>query len=1214
MGKSLEGGQLWVAGTTFSGLGDQLPRPINHLTGDLELYSNFTKHLLKSHLLPFFVVALFAPLSCGFAAETNPIASGGIQEPSGIAVPRLTPKPLVVAGVANPVLDLSGKWRFAYNLTPDAWRGDVDFKTWREISVPGQWTSQGFWLQEDNALRAIYTRTVDIPKDWTGQRIKLRFDGFVGPAWIFINGEQVGVREGFLRKPQGQEHFARQWGTSFTPFEWDVTQYCKPGGENRIVAVMARAYDLYDHTDAGGLLRPLRLIAVPPLNLSSFHVSTELDEAYRDAVFKAEFELSNEGGSAGKNLSVLARVREVGKDGKVIAEKAVDVPALAAGASQRQVIEIPISNPNKWDPEHPNLYMAEGVLLENGKQLMSSERRFGFREVEVRGTELLVNGVSVKVRGSNRHETHPILGRSLTDELYKKDAEAYRALNVNFIRTSHYPPDERFIDACDELGLMVEVEAPMWGWHWGDGNLAVPLDDEKAKLMMRSTLEMVQRDRSHPSVVLWSLANECNWNQYFAANREAVKALDPTRPTIFSNNFLKKEVFDQDLNEFAAMHYPPPEEVHNMVIQMTRPVLFGEYAHLNCYNKQELGYDPGLRSLWGPDFVKEWEGIYKSKIIVGGTIWCGQDSVFFLETSGNLGSIEQNTGLDQTFAKTVVNEPGAKIFSTGCGPWGIFDAWMREKPEHLYVKAAYSPIQLPSTAIALDPKSDTLQIPVENRNHFRNLSDFRFEWTAGDRKGGGRADVAAQAKGTLTLTGLKGLAKNQSIDLRAFSPLGFEVNRWILKKADSASESPADFPVSANVRLEVSETATDFVVTAGPVSYRIDKSGANPLRIEREGVPVVTGGPHLMLSQAIKDGDFAGHEPNVPATEACSNWAPGKLELKKNSSNVVVTVPGSYDQASGQFLITIKQDGTFDVAHDFTVKSELGVLQTGVVLDLPRSMDHLFWKRDATLSFYPGDHIGRPEGDAPAFFPGVALSGVFGPLSKPNYPWSHDGTKRGSNDFRSTKYNVRSASLRDKNGAGLYVKSNGDQHIRAWVLDKKIRLLVADYSGYGSERHCKYGAPKTMKPGQRVSGKAVFGTLSPLYETTPNANPPAKKTATRYEAEDGELAGGSFAKGIFVEALHYNDASCTFLVDGGSGGMHEMVVTYATPLEGSALKVIVNGEEKTLDLPATGSWYDGTDQIVTTVKLQPRQKNRIEFRNMQQGSANLDYIELRPVK
>ena len=135
-----------------------------------------------------------------------------------------------------------------------------------------------------------------------------------------------------------------------------------------------------------------------------------------------------------------------------------------------------------------------------------------------------------------------------------------------------------------------------------------------------------------------------------------------------------------------------------------------------------------------------------------------------------------------------------------------------------------------------------------------------------------------------------------------------------------------------------------------------------------------------------------------------------------------------------------------------------------------------------------------------------------------------------------------------------------------------------------------------------------------LLDIQSNANPPADKTGTRYDAEDVELGGGAFANGQLVEGMHFEYASCTFIVDGGSGGMHEMVVCYATPLVGSALKMIVNGEEETLNWPATGSWHDETEQLVITVKLQPGQENRIELSNMKKGSANLDYIELRPAK
>jgi len=1021
------------------------------------------------------LTGLIAAASCCFAEEAKPIATVTQVKPGDVSVPRLTPKPLAVAGVAKPVLDLCGQWRFNFDVKEDAWRGEVDFEKWREITVPGQWTAQGYWLKQDKDLRTIYTRIVDIPSDWAGQRIKLRFDGLVGPAWVYINGQEVGVRQGFLRQPEDKGFFTEQWGTSFTPFEWDVTSTCKPGAQNRLVVVMARSYDLYDHPDAGGILRPVRLLAVPLLNLSSFHVSTELDDAYQDAVVKAEVELTREDGASDKNLSVAIRIIEFGKDNKTVAQKRVDVPALDPAASRKQVIEIPVQAPAKWDPEHPHLYLAQCVLLADGKERMRCERRFGFREVEVRGKQFLVNGVAVKARGVNRHETHPILGRGLTDKLYKHDAETFRASNVNFIRTSHYPPDERFIDACDEAGILVEVEAPMWGWFWGPANLGVPLDDEKGRLMRRSTLDMVQRDRSHPSVVLWSLANECEWNAYFAANREAVKALDPTRPTVFDHSFYQTKGYDRGLNDVAAAHYAG-EAIFTFAPKEKRPVFLGEYAHLNCYNKEELGYDPGLRALWGPDFVTYWERVYASPDIMGGTIWCGQDSVFFLETSGNLGTIEQNFGLDKTFTQTAVAQPGASVFSTGCGPWGVFDAWRRAKPEQWYVKAAYAPIQLPSPVLALGRDSDTAELVVENRNHFSKLSEFRFEWSAGTRKGVGRADVAAQAKGTLTLTGLKGLAEQEVIELRALSPLGFEVNRWRLKRG----AEPAQHAVTSNSEpLQVAETDNEYLVTAGALRYRFDKTGTVPLRIEKGGVAVVAGGPHLMLLQATKNADFSGHSPAVPASQVCSNWVPGKVTLSKTDASVAIMIPGSYAEATGGFVITVRQDGRFEVAYDFTVQKELAVLQIGSVVDLVPTLDHLYWKRKATLSVYPDEHIGRPQGHAPAFHPRVPLCGIFGPLSQPSYPWSHDATELGCNDFRSTKYQVIEASLRDKNGGGLFLKANGAQHLRCWVLKDKIRMLVADYSGYGSERHCEFGVPKTMKPGERVSGKAVFEVSPP---------------------------------------------------------------------------------------------------------------------------------------
>jgi len=188
----------------------------------------------------------------------------------------------------------------------------------------------------------------------------------------------------------------------------------------------------------------------------------------------------------------------------------------------------------------------------------------------------------------------------------------------------------------------------------------------------------------------------------------------------------------------------------------------------------------------------------------------------------------------------------------------------------------------------------------------------------------------------------------------------------------------------------------------------------------------------------------------------------------------VITIAGNYDEAGGAFTVTVKGDGTFDVAHDFRLKKDLKVLQTGVVLDLPRAMDQLSWKRDAELSVYPEDHIGRAEGSTPAFYPDVTRCGVFGPLSDVDHAWSQDATDVGCNDFRSTKYNVFSATLSDAEGHGLTFRSDATQHVRCWVLPETTRMLAADYSGHGSEHHCKFGTPKEMEQGTQVRGTGGF--------------------------------------------------------------------------------------------------------------------------------------------
>ncbi|MCK7524026.1 MAG: hypothetical protein MZV64_43560 [Ignavibacteriales bacterium] len=195
---------------------------------------------------------------------------------------------------------------------------------------------------------------------------------------------------------------------------------------------------------------------------------------------------------------------------------------LGPGASAGLVFKGRIDGSALWDAEHPNLHTLTLVLRAGDRRLETVVRRVGFREIEIAGTRLFVNGRPVKLRGVNRHEVHPLRGRSLTPELWRRDAELFRAANMNYIRTSHYPPAEEFLDACDEKGLFVECEAPLvWVQHganetWKTEN---PQDPKYLPAIRQAVAETVAFNRLHPSILFWSLANESGWSPHLRPGR-----------------------------------------------------------------------------------------------------------------------------------------------------------------------------------------------------------------------------------------------------------------------------------------------------------------------------------------------------------------------------------------------------------------------------------------------------------------------------------------------------------------------------------------------------------------------------------------------------------------------------------------------------------------------------------------------------------------------
>ena len=248
----------------------------------------------------------------------------------------------------------------------------------------------------------------------------------------------------------------------------------------------------------GGILRSLRVGVRPNTSLSSLRVATVFDADFKNARLELELEAAQDGPPAAGELA--AHFFLTAPDGRPVELS----PERAVFSSLKARVTIPIAAPLHWDPEHPNLYRLMIELAAGGQRLETVEQKVGFRQIDLRGNELLVNGRPVKLRGVNHHETYPTTGRAVPPGVDLKDVTLFREGNVNLMRTSQYPPTTELLEAADELGMFIECEAPVC-WDEAAG---------AADLICQETAEMALADRNHPCILFWSLGNESKWGAH----------------------------------------------------------------------------------------------------------------------------------------------------------------------------------------------------------------------------------------------------------------------------------------------------------------------------------------------------------------------------------------------------------------------------------------------------------------------------------------------------------------------------------------------------------------------------------------------------------------------------------------------------------------------------------------------------------------------------
>jgi len=899
------------------------------------------------------------------------------------------PIPTETAGVSPHVIDLAGVWKFSLLPPAEFWLNSVDPSAWADITVPGELAAQGQAIARDSEYP--YKRSIAVPASAKGKRVFLRFDGVYSYARVWVNGR-------FVREHHG----------GFTSWDCDITPFVTPGESAWLtVGVTDRADEIsyasnYAKHYIGGILRGVKLFVVPADYVSRWHAETDLDSSYKNAVLRVR---ATAAFNSGQSASLHLRLRD---------PQGIAVPlepssmALSAEKPDGEVA-IHVAAPQRWDSEHPNCYTLDSTLTIGGQQTQKHSIRIGFRKIEWRKNRLYVNGDAVKLRGVCRHDTHPLGGRSVTPEIDGQDALLLRDANVNFVRTSHYPPSEAFLDACDRVGIYVEEETAVCFIHqaWSIASPTESVPDFTVRFLAQFA-EMIERDRSHPSVIMWSLGNESNWGSNFAQERQYAKAEDSSRPAIFC--YPESVPANIDGYDVHSKHYP---DFDRDLTSKDFPKLNDECTHIPCYNAETLMRDPGVRNYWGHFIKRFWENAYASDGCLGGAIWAGFDEVFFLPDS-----------------------------PVGYGQWGIVDGWRRPKPEFWLTKKAYSPVRITATEIPNPGAGQPVVISVMNWFNHTNLNELKVDCRVGSQALHPLIMSAAPgAKGTMLVPGRNWL-DDEILELQFHAADSVLIDEFHIRIGMRVVTFPGPQGPAPNVTEDTQS------LTVQGADFHIVFSKATGLISEGafRGKNIIEGGPFLNLGPA-----------------ALAPWWLIDMRHSSTADEVVINLVGAHIARRGdgpgmsaEFEIRIDGQGLVTTAytlHD-PVKA---ASEVGVSYLLSSSIEQLWWDRRALWSAYPNDHIGRPMGIArrQSIFAAPAYR------QAPIGPWSED-TKdfflsgpddpggRGTHDFRSLKENIWSASCGLANTPHqIRAESDGTAAARVEVCpDGKVRFNIVNLWAY----------------------------------------------------------------------------------------------------------------------------------------------------------------------
>jgi beta-galactosidase len=760
---------------------------------------------------------------------------------------------------------LNGVWKFSYTDVPenrpvDFYKKDFNDAAWKTIPVPGNWELNGYglaiytnitypfpknppYIDHKFAPVGTYRQTFTVPASWANKNTILHFGSVTGAMYVYVNGKEVGFSK-----------------ASKIPTEFDITRYLQSGKNNLAVQVFRWHDGSYledqDFWRLTGIERDVFIEAVAKESVKDFTIHADLDGNYTNGILSGNIVVNN---SSAKQLGVTVSLLDA--SGKEVWKKNYSNKDNNSEINFDGTIE----QVAKWSSEAPNLYNLVITLLDaKGNVLEATSHKIGFRKVEIKNAQLLVNGKRIMVHGVNRHEHDDLLGHVPNKETMLKDIQLMKMNNINAVRTSHYPNDPLWLQLCDEYGLYLVDEANIEVHGMGASNQGYfdttvhpAYLPSWAPDFMDRIQRMVERDKNHASVIIWSMGNECGNGKVFHDAYLWIKKNDPSRPVQFEQ---AAEDWNTDIvcPMYPGMNYMKRYAADNT---KTRPFIMCEYSHA-------MGNSNG-------NFQEYFDIIKSSPHMQGGFIWDWVDQGLktkdangrtFWAYGGDLGAGQLHN--DENFCAN-----------------GLIAANRTVHPGIYEVKKGYQDI------IFKNKDWQKGRITIENNFCFTDLTAYRFQWVliknGKEIRSGNFTLNTAPGETSDTQLDLPAMGTDAEYMLNVFAytkenkgliPAGHEVAR-----EQFGSETKQFFATVNNVsgKLLVEKSNNNLQFSVNGITGRLNMRTGKWIGYTVNGQSMINRFPEPYFWRAPTDNDFGNQMP-----ERLGIWRTAGSNQKMVSVNI----------------------------------------------------------------------------------------------------------------------------------------------------------------------------------------------------------------------------------------------------------------------------------------------------------------------------------------